>query len=116
MKIRAYLLVMAVAILAPVILFSTLALATLLESERLTALRGLHESARATALMVDRDLLSAEAALKVLALSPHLESGNLHSFYDQAKAADRESGAWTLLLDGAGRQLVNTAVLFGTPL
>jgi hypothetical protein len=75
----------------------------------------LHETARATALTVDRELVGAEAALRVLASSRALAAGNLRDFHKQAKTADRGPDAWTLLLDQDGRQIINTVVPFGTP-
>ena len=84
MKIRAYLFMMAAGILVPVVLFSGLALGMLHEAEHVAALRGLRETASNIGLLVDRELYSAEAALKVLAASPSLEAGDLQGFYRQA--------------------------------
>ena len=72
MQIRAYLFLMAAGILIPVIVFSGLALNMLQDAEKAAALRGLNETARGVALLVDRELYSAEAALRVLAASPAL--------------------------------------------
>lgn len=116
MKIRTYLLLMAVAILGPVIFFAAIALSLLLDSGRASALRGMHETARATALMVDRELQSAEAALQVLATSPYLSSGDMRRFHAQAAAVNRSADTWTVLLAADGRQLVNTVRPFGEPL
>lgn len=116
MKIRAYLALMVVAILMPVVIFATISLNMLLESERAAALRGMRETVRATALMVDRELGNAEASLRALAGTDDLASGDLASFYEQAKKADKGNGSWTLLLDENGRQLINTLVPYGTPL
>ncbi|MES2536517.1 MAG: ATP-binding protein [Pseudomonadota bacterium] len=116
MKIRSYLVMMVIAILVPVIVFSAISLNTLLMSERTAALRGLHETARATALIVDRELGSAEASLRALAMSPHLTSGDMRGFYALAKAADWGTAASTLLYDQDGRQLINTLLPVGAPL
>lgn len=115
MKIRAYLLMMVLAIFIPIIIFSGIALQMLLSSERRAALRSLHETARATALIVDRELSSAEAALQVLASSPHLASGDMARFHAQAKIADRGEGGRTVLFTPNGQQIINTLVPFGTP-
>jgi signal transduction histidine kinase/ActR/RegA family two-component response regulator len=116
MKVRAYLVLTAAAILVPVVIFSTLALGMLLNAERAAALRGLHETARATALSVDRELAAAEAALRVLSVSARLHNNDMPGFYDQAKSADRGPGAWTVLINEQGQQVVNTGVSYGTPL
>ncbi|MDB5842147.1 MAG: integral rane sensor hybrid histidine kinase [Herminiimonas sp.] len=107
---------MAIAIVGPVVVFSASALNMLLDSERSAVQRSMHDTARATALIVDRELGSAEAALRVLASSAYLAAGDLARFYEQAKTADRGPGAWTLLLDHTGQQLINTHVPFDTRL
>jgi signal transduction histidine kinase len=120
MRIRAYLLIMIGAIILPISVFAAIALQTLLRSERESALQAMTQSAGATALLVDRELSSAEAALHVLARSPHLAHGDLAGFYEHARSADRRSdgsdGSGTILFDADGRQLINTVVTPGTRL
>lgn len=116
MKIRAYLLFMIGAIVLPISLFAAVALQTLLRSEREAALQALTETVSATALLVDRELNSSEAALRVLARSPHLASGDIRAFYDHAKSADRGEGGRTILFDAHGQQLINTVAPYGAPL
>lgn len=113
MKIRAHLALIATATLVPVVIFSAVSLNLLLDAERKAALKNLHETARSTALMIDRDLGSAEAALRVLARSERLASGDLAGFYAQAKPLGTDSGTWTQVLDREGRQLLNTGMPFG---
>jgi signal transduction histidine kinase len=124
MRIRAYLLIMIGAIILPISVFAAIALQTLLRSEREAALQAMTQSAGATALLVDRELSSAEAALHVLARSPHLAHGDLAGFYEHARSADRKGdgigassgGNGTILFDADGRQLINTVVPPGTRL
>jgi len=116
MRIRAYLLIMIGAIILPISLFAAIALQTLLSSEREAALQALGQSAGATALVVDRELSSAEAALRVLARSPHLAQGDMAGFYQHAKSADRGEGGRTILFDAGGQQLINTVVPLGSKL
>jgi len=116
MRIRAYLLIMIGAILLPISIFAAIALQTLLRSEREAALQALSQSAGATALLVDRELSSAEAALHVLARSPHLAHGDMTGFYEHAKSADRGAGGRTILFDAGGQQVINTVVPLGTRL
>ena len=116
MKIRTYLLLMIGAIIVPVFLLAAIALRTLLHSEREAALHTLSETASATALLVDRELGSAEAALRVLARSPHLASGDMAGFYRHATSADRGDGGRTILFAPSGQQLINTVQPLGAPL
>jgi signal transduction histidine kinase len=116
MKIRTFLILMIALVLIPTVIFGAAALKTLLDGERVAALRNLEDSARAIALIIDSDLASAEASLQALSTSNRLASGDLAGFYQQAKSLDRVNGAWTVLLDAEGQQLINTVVPFGTPL
>ena len=114
MKIRSQLLLMAAAILIPVILAAGLGLETIREDGRRAALRGLSETARATALIVDREVQGSLSALKALGSSPNLETGNFKAFYEQAAAFNVRGETWTVLFDDKGVMLVNTGVPHGT--
>ena len=114
MKIRSQLLLMAAAILIPVILAAGLGLGTIREDGRRAALRGLSETARATALMVDREVQGSLSALKALGSSPNLETGNFKAFYEQAAAFNVRGETWTVLFDDKGVMLVHTGVPHGT--
>jgi hypothetical protein len=116
MRLRVYLILMAIAILIPVIAFSALALRMLQNAERAAALRGLHETANGIALLVERELYSAEAALRVLASSNHLSNGNMAAFYEQARIINKGPDGWVVLLDENGQQIINTIIPFGTRL
>jgi len=116
MKIRAYLALMVAAVLIPVILFSTLSLNMLLRSERDAALKGVRETARISLVSIDRELTNTQSAIRMLATSPYLASGDLAGFYEQARFADKAGATWTALLDEHGQQLLNTAAPFGTGL
>jgi signal transduction histidine kinase/ActR/RegA family two-component response regulator len=117
MRLRAYLILMAAAILVPVIGFYAMALNMLENAGREAALQQLHEKANSFTLLVERELSSSEAALRVLATSHYLKNGDWAQFHKQAKSAvTRDPGAWTLLTDENGQQIVNTIVPFGTKL
>ena len=116
LKIRTHLMLMAIAMLLPVVIFSAVALHLLRNGERDAALRGLNETARASALLIDRELASSVAALEQLARSPHLESGDLRAFYQQASTLNRPDTSWTVLLDENNHQLINTLRPFGQAL
>ena len=109
MKIRTHLVLMAIAILLPAAIFSGLALEKLRGGERNAALRGLHETARAMALTIDRELASSTAELAHLGRSAALESGNLRKFYQEAAQVQKSTRSWTVLVDENGQQLINTA-------
>ena len=100
----------------PMVVFSAIALQLLKSGETQAALRGLHETARVTALLIDRKLANSLTSLEKLGQSPLLKRGDLHGFYDQAAQLDEGSSVWTVLLDENGQQLINTAHPFGKKL
>src|SRR5712691_4318629 len=55
--------------------------------------------ARAFSSEVDRQLLSAEAALHALATSPQLADGDIAAFYRQSEAVANQHGARLILAD-----------------
>jgi len=116
MKVRAHLAWMAIAILLPVMIFSAIALNMLLTAERAAARHAVQETARASALIVDREIDNAETALQVLATSPHLAQQDWRGFYEQAAAVNRGNVPWIVLTDERGRMLLNTAMPFGAAL
>jgi len=109
LKVRTHLVLMAIAILLPATIFSGLALEQLRDGERDAALRGLHETARAMALTIDRELASSTAELEHLGRSASLETGNLRKFYQEVAQLQKSPRSWTVLLNENGQQLLNTA-------
>ena len=116
MRIRNQLVLMAAAVLVPIVLAAALAIDKIREGERDAALRGLRETARATALIVDLDVQGALSAMKALGNSRSLEMHDFAAFQVEASAIDQKPDVWTVLLDANARQLVNTRVAYGNPL
>lgn len=114
MRIRALLLIVAAIVFIPGFLAAIVAVEQVRDGEREAALRGLRETVRASALLVDREVQRSIGAMTGLAQSDHLRTGNLKAFYEQALAINQPH-VWTLLLDESGAQVLNTAVPFGTP-
>lgn len=109
LKIRTYLVLMAIAILLPTAIFSAAALQQLRNGERDAALRGLHETARAMALTIDRELTRSTTMLEHLGHSPSLETGDLRKFYQEAAQLQKSPRSWIVMVDENGQQLINTA-------
>ena len=115
MRIRSHLLLVAAVVLVPGFIAAGIAVEKVREAERDASLRGLRETVRATALLVDSEVQRSIGALTALGTSENVRNGDLAAFYAQAKAIDLPPDVWTLLLDDTGTQLVNTAFPFGTP-
>jgi hypothetical protein len=113
MKIRTLLMLMALAVLLPFALATAAALKQIEEGQREAAVRGLHETARATSLIVDREVQASIAALTVLGNSRSLAAGDMKAFYDSAAALNKMPDIWSFLLDDKGQQVFNTIRPFG---
>jgi signal transduction histidine kinase/ActR/RegA family two-component response regulator len=116
MSIRAKLITLVIAILAPTLLGSAFAIYYVYQDQRGRVEESLRATTRALALAVDRDLLRRDAIISTLAISPSLENDNLKEFYDHA---DRITRGWDnsiILFDLDGQQLLNTRRPFGTAL
>lgn len=101
---------MALAILIPVSVFSAMALNMLLEAERRAAYRSMHETARGIVGALDREFSMAEASLRTLATSPYLVSQDLEILHTQARRLSKDPLSWTILYDKDGKQRFNTAL------
>jgi PAS domain S-box-containing protein len=85
-------------------------------SERAQLEQGAMNQARESLAVIDRDITGIQNALEVLAGSPHLQSGDMKAFYDQAMAASRTIGLLIVLRDlRLGQQVINTKLPWGTP-
>jgi len=116
MKTRTYLVLMATAILVPVVFFSLFGVDMLLQRERESRLRAVHETARATALAIDQEVAQAQGALAVLANTSFLKTSDFAALYSlmlQAQGSDR---SWNNVYDYQGQLLLTTRLPSETPL
>jgi two-component sensor histidine kinase/PAS domain-containing protein len=74
------------------------------------------EIVRAMTLSLDREIEKTEVALRILASSPHIRSGDFAAFYRQAQEASLAEPAWIALFETNGRVLLNTRLPYGTVL
>jgi hypothetical protein len=116
MKLRTHYWLLAFCIVCPVAIFFSIALDMLLTSQREVALRHIEESARSARQELDAEIRRAQSVLRVLAYSQALDSGDYGRFYREALAANAGQGAWMILYDEEGQQLVNTRLAYGDPL
>lgn len=84
------------------------------ERERLES--NASEAARLLAGAIDRELLGLTSALEVMAVSPELRSGDIETFYGQARQLFESLGFNPVLRTPQGQQLVNVRRPFGDPL
>jgi signal transduction histidine kinase len=116
--LRFLLVTLVFASVVPVLIFAVI-MGALFEKQELAALeQGRRDTARALSVAVDRDLSASISTLQALAISEHLDSGELKAFYGQAQRVLKAHPGWNTinLVDLSGQQLINLFRPFGAPL
>ncbi|CAN7392533.1 sensor histidine kinase [Massilia sp. LjRoot122] len=117
MKTRTHLFLMAAAILIPVALAFWIGVSMLLDWERESRIQRVQETARSTALLVDREIAVKEALLRVIANSESLAEQNYARVYRLATRTNAgDALSWTILVDAQTRPIFNTLRPFGSAL
>jgi PAS domain S-box-containing protein len=117
LSIRARLLLLVLAVLVPAASFAAVLLVRYAAAERVDQQEDARVLANRASAAIDRELVGLMAALEALATSPALqEGGDLAAFDAQARALLRTRGTFVAMRDRTGRQIVNTALPFGSPL
>jgi signal transduction histidine kinase len=114
--IRRRLLVLAAVSIVPAALASMLLLGYAYTKERDATAQQVQTTARALSIVVDRQLGQAEALMNALATAPSLIDGDFDAFDQQARQANTFEGAWVVVRDVTGRQMINTRLPRGAPL
>jgi signal transduction histidine kinase/ActR/RegA family two-component response regulator len=118
MRLRSHLVALVVVVLLPMIGFSAVAIVILGRYHRAGAERSAVELSRALMNAVDEGLRGTITTLQALATSRSLETDDLRTFDGEARRALATQSDWldVILLAPDGRQLINTARPWGTPL
>jgi PAS domain S-box-containing protein len=118
MKIRWHLMILVAAALLPVLIFAGVMIGVLGRQERVAVERGMLDTARALSLAIDRELGVSIRSLQILALSEHLQAGDLKRFHDQSTAVLAALGRWEniVLNEPSGQQVLNLRRPFGSRL
>src|SRR5262245_39970170 len=107
----------ALAVALPFLLLSAGIVWQMIASERDNRREAILFSARALMSAVDAMLSKQIAVAETLATSPALQTDDLVAFREEAeRAASGLSGAWIVLSDESGQQLLNLLRPPGTPL
>jgi len=116
MRIRSRLLLLTLAVLVPAFFGSAIAVAYVFQEQQAVVRDNLRETARALALVLDKELATREAVLRTLAASPALPQGDLKSFHQFAQSVASQRDVAIILSEPGGAQLINTRLPFGAPL
>ncbi|HEY1109262.1 MAG TPA: cache domain-containing protein, partial [Opitutaceae bacterium] len=115
-SVRRRLVSLVLAIAIPAMLLVGLLVWQTYRNERASVGRQLMATVRAFATIVDHQLGEKEWLLRGLASTRWLVGGDVEAFDRNARILDLRTGAWLVLLDKDGQQLVNTRAAPGTPL
>ena len=116
MSIRARLLGLLLAVGLPLIGVAAAGVYAAYRSERQSTEALLHETSRALALGVDREVGKAAVALRILAQSKVLADGDYAAFHERAKRAVDNPNSWIALVTPDGQPVLTTAAPYGTAL
>ena len=115
--IRSRLALLALACVVPASLLAVALIATDYQRKHAELVGDSIDRVRAVASAVDSDLASDISALRALATSPHLITGDLGAFYRQAQEVQLYQNVNNIqLTDATGQQRLNTLRGYGTPL
>lgn len=116
MRIRSRLLMLMLAVLLPAAVGSAIGLYYVYHEQQKFHRTSMRETARALALVVDREITQRESVLRTLAASPALLEGDLRTFHRYAASVSRERDVAVILSDLEGNQLINSRLPLGTAL
>src|ERR1043166_9213407 len=119
MKIRSHLLILVLTSVLPIVVFSTIMTFVFWREQRQAFEQRYLDRVRAMAIALDRELDGTIRSLQVLAESPHLQAGDLLSFYEQAQRTLSMQRGWAniIVIDAKnGRQIINLRRPYGVPL
>ncbi|MEO7335924.1 MAG: response regulator [Caldimonas sp.] len=118
MSLRLRLILLALAVFLPALVAALWVINRAYDNERIGLQRGLRETTRALAMVVDRELSKRETVARILADSPYLDRApdlsdtDLRNFYEEARRAGQGLGGWVTLSSPKGQRL-NTLHPFG---
>ena len=113
--ITAYLTALAAVITLPLIAFVAVLLAQLQNFDREALRWETASDARVLARVVESRLQDMSATLRLLAVFPELEEGNLESLQNRMQSILSDDSVYLVLVDESGMPLLNTRVPYGTP-
>jgi PAS domain-containing protein len=114
--IQARLVILILATVLPLVGLASFGMIRTVDDERARIERDVRDRVADLLADVDRQITSIQAELRVLAVSPSLQTGDFAAFDRQMREALKIQGTSIVLLDTKAQQLINTNRPFGEPL
>lgn len=115
-SIRFKLTLLVMAVLAPTLIASLLAIGYVYQDQRVRVAQSMRETTRALALAVDREVAQRNAIIRTLGSVPSLSLDDLQRFYMTARDVADSWENSIILSDTQGQQLLNTRMPYGAEL
>jgi len=117
MRLRSHLGALVIAAVAPLLVFTVLIVFDDVGERRDLLDRGMRDTVRALSLAAEREVNTSFAILDTLAASAALDAADLKGFHELCiRAIAGRKGAWIVLFDRTGQQMVNSSRPFGSAL
>jgi signal transduction histidine kinase/ActR/RegA family two-component response regulator len=116
MRLRAYYMILVAVLVLPVAAVCALAVNLLWHVQHDAAIDRVRENVRLVRLVIDGDLYRAQSVMRTLANSKALAERDLPRVYREMQAMNAGTGAWMILYNEQGQQILNTRLPYGSPL
>ena len=113
MRLRAYYMILVAALVMPVAAVCALAVNLLWHVQHDAAIDRVRENVRLVRLVIDGDLYRAQSVMRTMANSKALADQDMARVYAEMKSMNAGAGAWMVLYNERGEQIVNTRLPFG---
>jgi signal transduction histidine kinase/ActR/RegA family two-component response regulator len=116
MRLRAYYMILVAALVLPVAAVCALAVNLLWHVQHDAAIDRVRENVRLVRLVIDGDLYRAQSVMRTLVNSQALASQDMPRVYREMQAMNAGAGAWMVLYNERGEQILNTRLPYGSKL
>jgi signal transduction histidine kinase/ActR/RegA family two-component response regulator len=116
MRLRAYYIILVAVLVLPVGAVCALAVDRLWHVQHAAAIDRVRENVRLVRQVIDGDLYRAQSVLRTMVNSRALADGDMPRVYREMQAMNAGPGAWMILYNEQGEQILNTRLPLGSKL
>jgi signal transduction histidine kinase/ActR/RegA family two-component response regulator len=116
MRLRAYYMILVAVLVLPVAAVCALAVNLLWHVQHDAAIDRVRENVRLVRLVIDGDLYRAQSVMRTMVNSQALANADMPRVYREMQAMNAGTGAWMVLYNERGEQILNTRLPYGSVL
>ncbi len=113
---RTHLLLLAFAVVGPLLAFTGILLLRYADAERSRIEQDARDTVNGISIAIDRELIGLQSTLLVLADAPSLKQADFETFHSYASQVASRQNVSIVLRDQTSRQIVNSSLPWGAPL